>query len=283
MPLADVAHQYASMEREVTRLVVRELSRSGVPVTLEQAGALVDRLYPRVTKARRAVYLTQMAELGRQAAAAGVELRPAGLEEYPRNALLDAIMRVARLSPDSTKIHVETWDEETGKMVSQAVLPDAANRLDDVVVARIGGELGARVARHVKAAGRTALADTALNGSARFSDSGQPADAGYARVLTGKENCAFCTMLASRGPVYRKDTAVRRKDGRRYHDGCDCTPVLVVDGKPWTGEKQFEKLQQRWRDVTWRNGKPGPDQWANWRQYVEGGRLGPKVYSPFSK
>ncbi|WP_315118545.1 hypothetical protein [Corynebacterium matruchotii] len=31
---------------------------------------------------------------------------------------------------------------------------------------------------------------------------------GWARVLTGAESCAFCAMLASRGPVYSEDTVV---------------------------------------------------------------------------
>ena len=54
------------------------------------------------------------------------------------------------------------------------------------------------------------------------------ANIGYARVPTGTETCAFCLMLASRGAVYAKDSAARTKDGRRYHDDCDCTPVLVA-------------------------------------------------------
>lgn len=43
--------------------------------------------------------------------------------------------------------------------------------------------------------------------------------------------CAFCAMLASRGPVYTETTAsIRKHDGLRYHRGCKCT------AEPWYGE-----------------------------------------------
>lgn len=46
--------------------------------------------------------------------------------------------------------------------------------------------------------------------------------------------CAFCAMLASRGPVYTETTAtIRAHDGLRYHPGCNCT------AEPWYG---------RWED-----------------------------------
>lgn len=46
--------------------------------------------------------------------------------------------------------------------------------------------------------------------------------------------CAFCAMLASRGPVYTETTAlINKHDGLRYHRGCKCT------AEPWYG---------RWED-----------------------------------
>jgi hypothetical protein len=58
---------------------------------------------------------------------------------------------------------------------------------------------------------------------------------GYARV-TSPNGCAFCRLLASRGPVYKADTALRRADGKKYHDHCSCTkePVYARD-QPWPG------------------------------------------------
>lgn len=78
---------------------------------------------------------------------------------------------------------------------------------------------------------------------------------GWARVLTGAENCPWCAMLASRGPVYTETTVLTgttrsaSRDGLRYHDHCDCTAVLVVRGQPWEGEAQFTALQDLWEDA----------------------------------
>nr|WP_047260109.1 toxin glutamine deamidase domain-containing protein [Corynebacterium uterequi] len=60
-------------------------------------------------------------------------------------------------------------------------------------------------------------------------------------------------------------------------------PVLVVDGESWAGQEQYERLEARWREVTWSNGMPGPNQWRRWRAHVEGGNLNARDYSPFTK
>jgi hypothetical protein len=102
---------------------------------------------------------------------------------------------------------------------------------------------------------------------------------GWARVLTGAESCAFCAMLASRGPVYSEDTVVTtgkprearprqvhyrnpgatgghtyvsgsRREGEKYHDHCDCIAVLVVKGASWNGEQQYHALKDLWDDAT---------------------------------
>lgn len=61
--------------------------------------------------------------------------------------------------------------------------------------------------------------DTIIHNSLR--DRSRPR---WARVPVGK-TCAFCILLASRGPVYRSaDTA-----GRDFHASCDCQPVPSWD------------------------------------------------------
>lgn len=47
---------------------------------------------------------------------------------------------------------------------------------------------------------------------------------GWMRVTHGK-TCAFCAMLASRGPVYksRRSAGDARSRPARFHDHCDCT------------------------------------------------------------
>lgn len=52
---------------------------------------------------------------------------------------------------------------------------------------------------------------------------------GFARVPKGEDACAFCIMLASRGAVYKTDTALLTKQGEDYHEGCSCTKLAVFD------------------------------------------------------
>ncbi|WP_237242538.1 hypothetical protein [Rothia nasimurium] len=84
---------------------------------------------------------------------------------------------------------------------------------------------------------------------------------GWARVLTGKDNCAFCIVLASRGPVYSSrhhasSTSSKRwdKEGRQwansYHDNCDCLVAPVYNSEDWLGKEAFEELQKFYKEVT---------------------------------
>lgn len=71
---------------------------------------------------------------------------------------------------------------------------------------------------------------------------------GYARVTSG-DPCAFCAMLASRGPVYRDEwSALYRIDERgdvdKYHYNCACTLVPIYSkNDAWPGRaREFEEL-----------------------------------------
>ena len=94
-------------------------------------------------------------------------------------------------------------------------------------------------------------------------ESQQPAvyPIGWARVLTGKDNCAFCIVLASRGPVYSSQhhassTSSKRwdKEGRQwansYHDNCDCLVVPVYDSENWAGKAQADRIYKIYEEVT---------------------------------
>lgn len=66
----------------------------------------------------------------------------------------------------------------------------------------------------------------------------------FARILTGLENCTFCTMLASRGFVYSTwDNAYQT--GRR-HRNCDCR---VVSGTPGTDLEGYDldAVTEQWQ------------------------------------
>lgn len=52
----------------------------------------------------------------------------------------------------------------------------------------------------------------------------------FARVATGRETCAFCYMLASRGAVYRTRETAGQFD--HYHRRCDCKVVPGFEDDP---------------------------------------------------
>src|SRR5690606_6156596 len=60
-----------------------------------------------------------------------------------------------------------------------------------------------------------------------------PARPRYARVPSGAETCAWCSMLASRGFVYHSEATAgdpaRRGFGDDFHDECDCQVVVEFD------------------------------------------------------
>ena len=53
-----------------------------------------------------------------------------------------------------------------------------------------------------------------------------PSAIGWRRVTDG-DPCTFCAMLATRGPVYGKDTVLLNGEGLEYHGACGCTAEIV--------------------------------------------------------
>lgn len=116
----------------------------------------------------------------------------------------------------------------------------ARARLADPATARAAiSDTAGALARHVEQSGRdTVITATRLD----------PVALGWARVPTGRETCAFCWMLASRGPVY--GTAESAGDMTTWHDRCDCQTVPVFRRDDWDGRAGFLAAQQLWRDAT---------------------------------
>lgn len=72
---------------------------------------------------------------------------------------------------------------------------------------------------------------------------------GWARTTSGIP-CAFCALLASRGPIYKTEqSATIAEDGLKYHDDCSCSaePVYRADAE-WPG--QGRELQALWENST---------------------------------
>jgi hypothetical protein len=90
---------------------------------------------------------------------------------------------------------------------------------------------------------------------------------GWARVATGRETCAFCLMLISRGPVYRSAEGAgldavdvtaqelfERGDDEAlaelmddWHEGCDCRVVPVFDRASWPGRDAYQRAEDIWK------------------------------------
>lgn len=124
------------------------------------------------------------------------------------------------------------------------------NRTDPTVIRGVTERVTATVERHIRQVDRETFTATADSVGEEI---------GWARVLSGAENCPWCAMLASRGPVYKSDksalTVVGRRGGKTrgtrsigesYHDFCDCDCVLVREGQDWAGREEFERLQRMW-------------------------------------
>ncbi len=84
--------------------------------------------------------------------------------------------------------------------------------------------------RHMLAGGRRTILETVAVDRTAL---------GWARV-TDADPCAFCALLASRGPAYRSQGTATFQ----AHDGCGCTAEPVFDaGAPWPGRaREFEQI-----------------------------------------
>lgn len=98
---------------------------------------------------------------------------------------------------------------------------------------------------------------------------------GWSRV-TDSDPCAWCAMLASRGPVYKsaKTAGDPRQGGNSYHDHCGCQawPAFTLD-EPFIG--LADQLYSDWRRET--KGTGGKDAVNAFRRWWESeGRAGYK-------
>jgi hypothetical protein len=98
---------------------------------------------------------------------------------------------------------------------------------------------------------------------------------GWARVATGRETCAWCLMLISRGPVYlgvgragldldETSALASYRDKtdlqtyfeeieplmEEWHDGCDCKVVPVFKRETWFGEQAAKQALELWNEAT---------------------------------
>jgi hypothetical protein len=113
--------------------------------------------------------------------------------------------------------------------------------------------------------------------------------AGWARVATGRETCAFCLILVSRGPVYRaaSTTGLKLSDPAaldkflagedvsewmtQWHPNCDCKVVPVFDSVSWAGASAQDRALRIWKNQT--KDTFGKDSLNAFRREVERGNV----------
>lgn len=282
MPTQDA--KLRDIQRRLERDVAAKIDEFGVPMDTDAVYDITVELHPIVVKYRQEAYRAYVEQMGLDMAQLGLEVAPARIQGYGPHATYDALARAAGFGEKPSNIILELVDDETKELIKKSV-PAFAFPNHPRVIEQMSARLTRTLMRHTLNAGRKAVEDTARLGRVRNATTKRPIGRriGYARVLTGQESCAFCAMLASRGPVYSEDTATRRADGRRYHDGCDCRAVLVIEGQPWEGEEEYRRLEAAWREATWEDGRPVDNQWNRWRQYVSTGELNFHDFSPFER
>jgi len=78
--------------------------------------------------------------------------------------------------------------------------------------------------------------------------------------VTSSNPCAFCSMLASRGGVYRSEASA----GFEAHSACCCIAAPLFSHEDVAATKD-NPLYQQWKQAT--KGKSGPDALRAWRQH----------------
>lgn len=157
---------------------------------------------------------------------------------------------VPKMAPDPPAELVEVTAQVTGaraygRSLTSGMTVEQARR-------NAGVQLSGAASRIVLDAGRQTILDAV--------DEDREA-IGWIRITDAKP-CAFCAMLASRGPVYQEDTA-----SFQAHPHCACIAAPVFSRhEAWLGHS--EDLYQQWKKVT--AGESGKDALRAWRRHWEG-------------
>lgn len=155
--------------------------------------------------------------------------------EAVRDALIDFVPRLVQVYGDVAATVAAEWYEtvrarEIGGAYNAITVPPIADDAPVGSVRYASGHLftdypqqalavlGGSVQRFVLYSSRGTVARNAEH---------DPAKPRFARVPTGVKTCAWCSMLASRGFVYR--TADLGGSGGDFHDECDCQVVSEWD------------------------------------------------------
>lgn len=242
--------------RLLRRLVWRRMTT--VPLTDAEIATLARKLLPIVQQHRQREYEAAVKHIRDTAPM----IRPAPIRPYKVEAIEKVLAEATAPTVEVPKVasssprprarvtvrertpQVATLDPQSRRQSRVRVTVTEKTRTDPAVTRVVADRVGATLARHARQAGREAVTDTADSAGERI---------GWARVLTGEENCPWCAMLASRGPVYSSERAARFRGGHAadtYHDHCDCEAILVRKGRDWKGREEYERLEDLWATST---------------------------------
>lgn len=223
MKVMEVA--YKSIERQMKPMAADMIFGYGVPTTIDQAHEMADQLYPEIMSHRRKMISEEAESIAKDHP---FLIIPEG-DQYSLNATRKMVRNSAGLAPKPRLAQIEMFDPETQDMQLKSVAPWVAPDMEDMQV-EMARRLATATARHIKGASRELVIRTA-----------QWNKTGWARQLSGSENCSFCALLTTRGAVYSKETV-----NFRTHDHCDCTATLVENGD-WEGRDQAAMLLSLWK------------------------------------
>jgi hypothetical protein len=265
---AALAAQIASYTVSVGSLVIT------TGFTVQQWVQLLQVLFPEVSRMRE-----QSATLARDYYDQQRQFHVPQLERHDRYLEgTDFRQFVKDMEPARKKVMEVTRVVPSGPAESGLVnTPDLAQLLDGSRLQKTQKQkaivhLTLQTVREVENAGRRQIIhavqeDMALDAYAKDSRKGQfggQVVRGWARVATGKETCAWCLMLISRGPVYLEantagldmetEQAIQAvADGKdvtdfmeQWHAGCDCKVVPVFKISEWPGRDAWKNAEALW-------------------------------------
>lgn len=162
---------------------------------------------------------------------------PFGQPEACREILLQAVPGLVEKYGRTGAVAALEWYEQLraatlGLPAYRATLPSAAGLPGEVVRASLGGlwetdETRRQVERDKVFNALNAIVEKGVKQAARdtitYNARRDPAKPRYARVPSGAKTCAFCTILASRGFVYK--SAETAGMTTQFHSKCDCQIV----------------------------------------------------------
>ena len=167
---------------------------------------------------------------------------------------------IASIEDDYQQLTADVPQEPEVKVAVKVEIVDKPSRATDPVRAQLERQIAEEAGTQLQPS-RKAKKIAAL-----YKPSGPVR--GWARVATGKETCAFCLMLISRGPVYLSAqgagldlhdagaaAALAQGDDvsqwmNQWHIGCDCKVIPVYDKVDWPGMYAAQRAMELWNEAT---------------------------------